>query len=145
MEYSGQRRSNLLLAGAVWFFASGFMLLNSIPHQLPLRHTPVKDVYQYTLCFFIFFFALLVVALIGADRKLLAAYACYSVLLLIILMSREIEFEREMVGKIYEYVEAFLLLPYWGWMRIFKENTMQYLSAWFALSGSIAFFGMRVR
>ncbi len=145
MEYSGQKRSNLLIAGAIWFFSSVWMLIKAVPHQIPLKHTPVKDVYHYTLCFFIFVFSFIIVALISADKKLLSAYAGYAVLLLAVVMLKDMELERELLDKVRNYVVAFFLLPYWGWMRIFKENTMQWLTAWFALSGAVSFFGTRLR
>ena len=144
MEYSGQKRSNLLIAGAIWFFASGWIMLKAVPHQIPLKPTTIKDFYHYSLCFFLFVLCFLILACISRDRKLLRTYAGYAALLLIILMFRETEIERELLGKIRDYVVGFFLMPYWGWSRILEESTPRWIAVWCAISGAVGLFGARL-
>ena len=141
MEYSGNRRSNFLLAGLVWFFFSLLILLKAVPYQLPLKPVTIVSFLRFSLCYFIFVLGVLIVACITRDRRLLLAYAGYALVVLAILMLREAEIEREFLDKIRNYLVGFFVMPYWGWSRMLDETTGTWVSGWCAISGAIAFFG----
>lgn len=144
MEFNGQKRSNYLMAGIVWFFFSLYILLKAVPYQLPLKPITLISFLRLSLCYFIFVFGVLVIACMSRDRRLLYAYAGYAVIVLLVLMIRETEIERELIEKVRNYIVGFFVMPYWGWSRMLEDATETWVSAWCAFSGSVAFFGARL-
>ncbi len=144
MEYSGKKRSNYLVAGLVWFFFSLYILLKAVPYQLPVKPVTIISFLRLSLCYFIFAAGVLIVACMTRDRRLLMAYAGYALVVLVVLMLRETEIERELLDKVRNYLVGFFVLPYWGWSRVLEEATETWVSGWCALSGAIALFGARL-
>lgn len=144
MEYSGKKRSNYLVAGMVWFFFSLYILLKAVPYQLPVKPVTIISFLRLSLCYFIFIFGVLMIACMTRDRRLLLAYAGYALIVLMILMVRETEIERELFEKMRNYLVGFFVLPYWGWSRVLEEATETWVSGWCAISGAIALFGARL-
>ena len=144
MEYSGKKRSNYLVAGMVWFFFSLYILLKAVPYQLPVKPVTIISFLRLSLCYFIFISGVLMIACITRDRRLLLAYAGYALIVLMILMVRETEIERELFEKMRNYLVGFFVLPYWGWSRVLEEATETWVSGWCAISGAIALFGARL-
>ena len=75
MEFSGQKRSNLLIASIVWVSISAWYVMKAIPHSLPLRSISSQSIYRASVFYFIFAVGLLMIALYSRDYKLLYAYA----------------------------------------------------------------------
>lgn len=144
VEYCGQKRSNFLMAGIVWFFFSLYILLKAVPYQLPLKPITIISFLRLSLCYFIFVCGVLIIACMTRDKRLLCAYAAYAVVVLLVLMVRETEIERELVDKLRNYLVGFLVMPYWGWSRMLEEATEQWVAAWCAISGAVAFFASRL-
>ena len=114
MEFSGQKRSNYLIVGMVWFFFSLYILLKAVPYQLPLKPVTLISFLRLSLCYFIFIFGVVVIACRTRDARLLRAYAGYAVIVLLVLMVRETEIERELIEKVRNYLVGFFVMPYWG-------------------------------
>ncbi len=142
MEYTGQNRSNYFFCGMVWFFFSLFILLKATPYQLPLRPVATISALRLSLCFFIFMLGTLICACVKRDRRLLAAYAGYAAIVLLVMMIRDTEIEHETLDKVRNYIVGFFVMPYWGWSRLLKDGIAEmWISAWCALSGATALFG----
>ena len=144
MEYSGQKRSNLLMATMIWFVFSSYILLKAIPYQLPIKSIAQLNFYRYSLIFTFFLVGVLIVSLITRDYRLLRAYAVSALVVLLVLMCREVEIERELLVKLRDGLVGFFVMPLWGWSRILEDNTEIWVSSWCACSGVVAFFAARL-
>ena len=145
MEYSEQKRSNLLFVGIMWLAFCGYVLLRSVPYQQPLKYSVTDNFYTYSVCYIVFIISILTVGCIARDGRLLRAYACCALIVLLLLMCREHELEQPLLGKVRDLAVSFFVMPYWGWVRVLEENTEQWIAAWCALSGGIAFFASRAK
>lgn len=143
MEYSGKKRSSLMLIVIMWLLLSGYIFLKATPHQIPLRMMMPLEFFRYSLVYTIFTLGVLILGFVRGDRPLLFAVACCSVAVLLVLMCRDSEIEHELLGKLRDNAVAFFVLPQWGWTRVLKENTQGVVAGWYALIGSIAFFAAR--
>lgn len=146
MEFSGQKRSNLLVAMLVWISISVWFLLKAIPYNIPLREVSSTSVYRTSVFYLVFAAGVLIIALLGRDYKLLYAYAIGCLLVLAALMLKEMEIaeERETLIKLRDGFVGFFLLPHWGWSRILKENIVKWIAAWSTFGGAVALYGGRI-
>jgi len=140
MEYSGKKRSSLMLIVIMWLLLSGYIFLKATPHQIPLRMMMPLEFFRYSLVYIIFSLGVLILGFVREDRPLLFAVASCSVAVLCVLMCRDAEIEHELLAKVRDNAVAFFVLPHWGWTRVLKENTQGIVAGWCAFSGSIAFF-----
>ena len=143
MEYSGKKRSNLMLVVIMWLLMSGYFFLKAMPNQFPLRMMPSLEFYRYSLIYSVFSLGILIMGFILRDRPLLIGYACCSLVILLMLMCRETVIEKELLAKIRDHAVAFFVLPHWGWTRVLEEKGQGVIAGWCALSGAAAFFASR--
>lgn len=144
MEYSGKKRSNLMLVVIMWLLLSGYFFLKATPHQIPLRMMPSLEFFRYSLVYTVFSLGVLIMGLILRDRPLLLGYACCSLAVLLVLMCRDAEIEKELLAKIRDNTVAFFVLPHWGWTRVLEEKSQGVIAGWCAISGAAALFASRL-